>query len=297
MSSNPNPGNAMISPLIQWYPGHIAKAEKQLKKHIDKVDLVIEVRDARIPISTSHPHLEKWITNKKHLLVINRRDMITNKAIKEWDQWFKSEGKTPWWCNAKNGNGVAMIKEAAIRLGDELNERRKSRGMRSRAVRALTLGFPNVGKSALINRLTMQKVVESSRRAGVTKSLRWVRLGQQLDLLDAPGVLPPRLENQKAALLLAICDDIGQAAYDVESVGIAFLRLLSALEETYSGFNKESLKERYGIALENCEPNVHDWLANSASVHTSDDLRRMAQKLLDDFRKLLLGQISLELPK
>ncbi len=284
------------TPLIQWYPGHIAKAEKQLIRNISKVDLVIEVRDARIPISTSHPHLERWISNKKHLLVINRKDMISREAIKKWDNWFRSKGKAPWWCNAQDGSGIALIKTAAIQLGHELNERRISRGMRNRPVRALTLGFPNVGKSALINRLVNKKVVASSRRAGVTKSLRWVRVGQRIDLLDAPGVLPPRLENQKAALKLAICDDIGQAAYDIESVAIAFLKLLSNLEEIDSGFNQALFKSRYGSVLDSNGENIHQWLSDVSQRHTSSNSRRMAQKVLDDFRKLLLGRISLELP-
>ncbi len=292
----PITNKAFNTPLIQWYPGHIAKAEKQLTKNISKVDLIIEVRDARIPISTSHPHLERWIDNKKHLLVINRKDMISKEAIQKWDNWFKAKGEHPWWCNAQNGSGIALIKAAAIQLGQELNERRISRGMRYRPVRALTLGFPNVGKSALINRLVNKKVVASSRRAGVTKSLRWVRVGQKLDLLDAPGVLPPKLENQKAALRLAICDDIGQAAYDIESVAIAFLKLLCTQESIQTDFNRELIKSRYGISLGNSGEDFHKWLEDAANRHTSSDLRRMAQKVLDDFRKLSLGQISLELP-
>ncbi|KGG13178.1 ribosome biogenesis GTPase YlqF [Prochlorococcus marinus] len=285
-----------MTPLIQWYPGHIAKAERQLAKNIDQVDLVIEVRDARIPLSTSHPHLKKWIVNKKHLLVINRKDMITEKNLEEWDLWFKSNGETPRWCNAQNGTGIGVIKEAAIQMGEELNQRRELRGMRHRPVRALTLGFPNVGKSALINRLVNKKVVASSRRAGVTKSLQWVRLGQRLDLLDAPGVLPPRLDNQQAALRLAICDDIGQAAYDVESVAIAFLKLLHHLDNHNHERINNSLEKRYGIPFKRSKGDTHQWLENAANIHTSSDLRRMSHKLLDDFRKLLLGKIALELP-
>ena len=136
----------MSAPLIQWYPGHIAKAEKQLSSNLEKVDLIIEVRDARIPISTSHPYLERWIKNKKHLLVINRKDMISPGTIEAWTAWFKAQQKSVFWCNAKTGSGVNQIKTAAIQLGKELNDRRKSRGMRNRPVRALTLGFPNVGK-------------------------------------------------------------------------------------------------------------------------------------------------------
>ena len=173
----------------------------------------------------------------------------------------------------------------------------RNRGMRPRPVRALTLGFPNVGKSALINRLVKQKVVASARRAGVTRTLRWVRLGQDLDLLDAPGVLPPRLDDQQAALHLALCDDIGQAAYDGELVAQAFLRQLRALEpEGASGVALSVLESRYGTALAGATEDPALWLEAVAERHTSSDTARMAQRLLDDFRKSALGSIALELP-
>ena len=287
----------MSASIIQWYPGHIAKAEHQLSKHLGKVDLVLEVRDARIPLATAHPRLERWIQGKKHLLVINRRDMISSKALESWDSWFRNNGQTPWWCNAKSGTGIKQLQQAAIRAGDQLNQRRITRGMRSRPVRALTLGFPNVGKSALINRLVRQKVVESARRAGVTRSLRWVRLGQELDLLDAPGVLPPRLDDQQAALCLAFCDDIGQGAYDVELVAIALLEMLGSLENDLSaGVSFELLQRRYGIPISPKRTDLNTWLISVAQRHTSGDTLRMAQRILDDFRKTLLGKISLELP-
>ena len=287
----------MSSPSIQWYPGHIAKAEQQLKRHLDKVDLVIEVRDARIPLATGHPHLNRWIRGKQHLLVINRRDMITAEAREAWQQWFKDQGQSTVWCDAKAGTGVKQLQQAAIRAGDQLNERRRHRGMRPRAVRALTLGFPNVGKSALINRLVRQKVVASARRAGVTRTLRWVRLGQDLDLLDAPGVLPPRLDDQRAALHLALCDDIGQAAYDGEWAAQAFLRLLAALEPRgASGVSLSLLASRYGIPLVGDTADPALWIQAAAERHTSADTARMSQRLMDDFRKSALGSIALELP-
>ena len=287
----------MKKQLIQWYPGHIAKAEKQLKEHISKVDLVFEVRDARIPLATSHPYLQKWLKGKKQLLVINRKDMINVEAHQAWDKQFRSEGKVPWWCDAKNGTGVLQLKQAAIRAGQELNQRRLERGMKNRAIRVLTLGFPNVGKSALINRLVKKKVVSSSRKAGVTRSLRWVRLGQDLDLLDAPGVLPPILEDQTAALKLAICDDIGQAAYDTEQVAIDFISLLEQLKNTKeAGVKSMCLQKRYGIFFNESIDDKPLWLLSAAERHTSGDTLRMSQRILDDFRKNLLGNISLELP-
>jgi ribosome biogenesis GTPase A len=137
------------APPIQWYPGHIAKAEQQLKRNLEKVDLVIEVRDARIPLATGHPHLNRWLKGKQHLLVINRRDMVTKEAWAAWEQWFKAKGQRTVWCDAKAGTGVKQVQQAAIRAGDQLNERRRNRGMRPRAVRALTLGFPQCGEVGL----------------------------------------------------------------------------------------------------------------------------------------------------
>ena len=295
--SAPSAQLSVNAPAIQWYPGHIAKAEKALQEALAKVDLVIEVRDARIPIATGHPRLQRWITGKQHLLVLNRRDMIPVAAREAWDVWFRSQGQTPWWSDAKAGTGVKQLQQAAIRAGDSLNERRRNRGMKPRPVRALMLGFPNVGKSALINRLVRQKVVDSARRAGVTRSLRWVRLGQDLDLLDAPGVLPPRLDDQLAALHLALCDDIGQAAYDGEAVAMAFVQLLAGLEaQPGSGVKAGLLEGRYGVPVEADPPDADGWLRAAAERHTSGDTIRMAQRFLDDFRRGMLGPIALELP-
>ena len=290
----------MGAPQIQWYPGHIAKAEKALQAALAKVDLVIEVRDARIPLSTGHPRLQRWISGKQHLLVLNRRDMVPLQAQQSWDQWFRAAEQTIWWCDAKAGTGVKQLQQAAIRAGEALNGRRTARGMKPRPVRALMLGFPNVGKSALINRLVRQKVVDSARRAGVTRSLRWVRLGQELDLLDAPGVLPPRLDDQQAALRLALCDDIGQAAYDSEAVAVAFVQLLARLQMVpAAGVPADLLLQRYGIPLGQLpagDPDAETWLHEAASRHTSGDTTRMATKLLDDYRCARLGPIALELP-
>ena len=290
----------MATPQIQWYPGHIAKAEKALHDALGKVDLVIEVRDARIPLATGHPRLQRWINGKLHLLVLNRLDMVPVAVREGWSSWFREREQQVWGCDAKSGTGVKQLQQAAIRAGEALNARRAGRGMKPRPVRALMLGFPNVGKSALINRLVRQKVVDSARRAGVTRSLRWVRLGQELDLLDAPGVLPPRLDDQLAALRLALCDDIGQAAYDSEAVAVAFVGLLAQLASlAVANVPADLLPQRYGIALAQLsggEPDAEGWLLQAAERHTSGDTTRMATKLLDDFRCGRLGAIALELP-
>lgn len=229
--------------IIQWYPGHISKAERQLKEQLKRVDVVLEVRDARIPLASHHPQLKQWIGDKPRLLVLNREDMISDSLRKEWQEWFGAQGEIPFFTNAKDGKGVKAVKKASQSMEKQVNERRCSRGMLPRPVRAVVIGFPNVGKSALINRLLQRKIVASARKAGVTKQLQWVRISDQLELLDAPGVIPWKLENQEDALKLAICEDIGEAAYDNQLVAADFVDLLVKLG------SDEVLKSRYGLIL------------------------------------------------
>ncbi len=287
----------MEIPIIQWYPGHIAKAEKKLSEVINRVDLIIEVRDARIPLSTGHPHLNKWIINKKHILVINRADMISKDTITNWNKWFKKNNIYPLWSDAKNGKGIKEICKSAKESRLSIDKRRLSRGMKVRPIRALTLGFPNVGKSALINRIAKKKVVESARKAGVTRNLRWIRLDSGIDLLDAPGVIPPNLDNQKSALNLALCDDIGEAAYEIESVAIEFIKLILRLkEDKNANISLSKISDRYGVDISKILDSPYEWIDLVALKHTSGDRRRMAHKLLEDYRNQMLGKIALEVP-
>ena len=288
----------MDIPKIQWYPGHIAKAEKKLSEVINRVDLVIEVRDARIPLSTGHRHLNKWIKNKKHILVINRSDMISSNTINNWNKWFNDNDEYPHWCDAKRGIGIKAICKSTKESRLSIDNRRLSRGMKIRAIRALTLGFPNVGKSALINRIANKRVVESARKAGVTRNLRWIRLDSGIDLLDAPGVIPPNLEDQKSALNLALCDDIGEAAYEIESVAIEFIKIISKLnKEKNANISLKRISNRYGVDIKKAFESPSEWIDEVASKHTSGDRRRMAYKLLEDYRNQMLGKIALEVPK
>lgn len=281
--------------LIQWYPGHIAKAEKNLKEQLNRVDVVLEVRDARIPLATHHPQINEWVGNKARVLVLNRLDMISPHVRSLWTDWFKSQGEVAFFTNAQQGQGVVAISKAAQAAGVQLNERRRDRGMLPRPVRAVVIGFPNVGKSALINRLLGKRVVESAARPGVTRSLRWVRISEQLELLDAPGVIPLKMGNQEAAVKLAICDDIGQASYDNQLVAAAFVDLLNNLQETAADLIPNSpLYSRYEL-----DPVLYtgeEYLHALAEHRYKGDVERTARHLLTDFRKGLLGTIPLELP-
>lgn len=280
---------------IQWYPGHIAKAEKNLKEQLKLVDVVLEVRDARIPLATNHPEIPEWIGNKARILVLNRLDMITPEVRRLWTDWFKRQGEVAYFTNAKLGDGVATLLKAAQSAGVAVNERRKSRGMLPRPVRAVVIGFPNVGKSALINRLLKKKVVESAARPGVTRQLRWVRISPEVELLDAPGVIPLKLSDQEAALKLAICDDIGDASYDNQLVAAALINLLNYLSDVHSEFLPEKILEsRYGV-----DPAPHEgdeYLHLVAAHRNLGDVEKTARQFITDYRKGYLGTIPLEFP-
>ncbi|MEM8610925.1 MAG: ribosome biogenesis GTPase YlqF [Cyanobacteria bacterium P01_H01_bin.105] len=289
----------MSLPSIQWYPGHIAKAERSLKEQLKRVDVVLEVRDARIPVATHHPEVDGWIGDKARVLVLNRVDMISPEARQTWQTWFKDRGQAVYFTNAKQGKGVQNLLRAAQDAGKAMNERRKSRGMKPRPVRAVVIGFPNVGKSALINRLLKRKVVVSERRAGVTRQLRWVRISNEIELLDAPGIIPLKLNDQEAALKLAICDDIGNAAYDTQRVAAAFVDLIKDLDNrAEAGTYGDAIAARYNLPLVSNTGESYtgeSYLTVLAKRH-NDDLERAAHQLLNDFRKGTIGNLVLELP-
>lgn len=277
-----------MSSYIQWYPGHIAKAERELQEQLKHVDVVFEVLDARIPVATHHPQVPLWIGNKPRILVINRMDMIPKIVIQQWKEWFEAQEETPYFSDAQHTKGIQILAKAAQSVGKEVNQRRANRGMLPRPVRAVVMGFPNVGKSALINRLVGKKVVASARRAGVTRQLRWVRISSEIELLDAPGVIPSRLENQDDAVKLAICEDIGDAAYDNQRIAGALIDLLVEL-----GYDR-MLESRYNFdpIADTGEKCLHIF----AEKRFKGDYERAAVLLLNDFRKGSMGNIPLELP-
>ena len=280
---------------IQWYPGHIAKAERQLQEQLKYADVVFEVRDARIPLATFHPRLLEWVGDRARLLVVNRTDEISASARDRWETWFRDRGERPYFTNARDGKGVVQVARAARASGDRVNEKRRKRGLQPRAVRAAVIGFPNIGKSALINRLLNRRAVKSARRPGVTRRLQWVRLSDRLELLDAPGVIPSQLPDRLQALKLAICDDIGEAAYDTQLVAAAFVDRLCQLDARHADRPPAVLlEERYQLST--AELTGESYLHQLAAARFQTDVERAARSLLDDFRQGRLGKICLELP-
>jgi ribosome biogenesis GTPase A len=280
----------MSAPPIQWYPGHIAKAERQLKEQLRKVDVVLEILDARIPLASHHPQIDSWIGTKPKITVLNREDMIPEAAKQNWLRWFQSHEEQPYFTNAKQGKGIDAIKSAAQQTGVAMNQRRSDRGMRPRPVRAVVIGFPNVGKSALINRLVGKKIVVSERRAGVTRQLRWVKISQEIELLDAPGIIPWRLENQHDAVKLAICEDIGEASYDNQVVAAEAIDLLINI-----GYD-QVLKSRFNFEFNPAQTTGESFIQDVSDRSFKGDKERVARQVLYDFRTGNMGKIPLELP-
>lgn len=277
---------------IQWYPGHIAKAEKALLRQLKRVDVVLEVRDARIPLATAHPQVPEWVGDKGRVLILNRQDMISRPVRDLWTEWFAAQENNVYFTNAKLGKGIKVVAAAATAAGAAMNQRRRDRGMLPRPVRAVAIGFPNVGKSALINRLLGRRVVESAARPGVTRQLRWVRISKEIELLDAPGVIPAKLDDRDAAFKLAICDDIGEASYDNQLVAAELVELLKRLDDRVNSLN--DLRRRY--ELDPLPYAGEEYLHALAQLRYQGDTERTARQLLTDFRKGQLGAHGLELP-
>jgi ribosome biogenesis GTP-binding protein YlqF len=309
--------------VVQWYPGHIARAERQLKASLSMVDVVLEVRDARIPASTSHPQVPEWVGQRPRVLVMNRVDMITAGDRQAWDARLRRELEAqqrkggseaaqhvalsvPHWTDGKMGAGIPELRDALLAVGHLVNERRARRGLKPRAVRACVIGFPNIGKSALINRLVGRRVVESAPKPGVTRVLKWVRLGTPaahdasrsgpqkgtLEMLDAPGIIPVSFMDQAAAQRLAMCNDIGEAAYLCSAVSASLVEHMRRHPE--AARLAAELGRRYSLDPE--AGTGEDFVVALADRLFQGDVEKAGARLLRDFRYGTLGWFALEGP-
>jgi ribosome biogenesis GTP-binding protein YlqF len=280
--------------LVQWYPGHIARAERLLKEQLKGVDAVLEVRDCRLPLSTSHPEIGNWCGEKMRIVVLNRADMVSDKERAKWVNYLKSTGDVRVvLTDARAGKGVKKVKEMAMEVSEEINAKRKAKGLLPRPVRAAVVGYPNVGKSALINRLVGKAACASAPRPGVTRDLRWVRIGGDLDLLDAPGVLPARMHDQRAASRLAMANDIGEASYIASVMASAMIEELKRLPTWRSikpGIVKRFKEERVD------EMSGEEFVQRFADKTCGGDVERAGTRMLNDFRGGHIGNFCLELP-
>ncbi|CAN8074838.1 unnamed protein product [Agarophyton chilense] len=284
-----------VSPVIQWYPGHIAKAERALKESIKMVDVIIEVRDCRIPIATAHPEVSKWVGNKTCVLAMNRADLAPVAARSDWRRHLQESGEKVRFVDAKQGRGVRELKKLAMEASSGVNDKRKSRGLLPRAVRCLVIGYPNVGKSALINRLVGRRSTKSANKPGVTRNFQWVRISDTIELLDMPGIIPAKFISQDTALRLAICDDIGQAAYDTQLTASLMIDELKRVSTNFPGyFDFELLEKRFGVSARDMSGD--EFLYRASEALYNGNAERTAVRLLTEFRSGVLGPAALESP-
>lgn len=283
-------------PTIQWYPGHIAKAERALKESIKMVDVVIEVRDCRIPIATAHPDVGEWVGNRTRILAMNRADLAPECARSAWRQYLIDQGEKVRFINAKQGRGIKELKKLAMDAGSSVNEKRRSKGLLPRPIRCVVIGYPNVGKSALINRLVGRNAVKSANKPGVTRNFQWIRISDSIELLDMPGIIPAKLVSQDTALRLAICDDIGQAAYDFQIVAALLIDEVKRMSSRFPGFyDLTPLKERFKVDPLSCTG--EEFIHSAADKLYKGDIERFAVRLLTEFRSGVLGSAALEAPE
>lgn len=276
---------------VQWYPGHIAKTEKELKEQLKLIDVVIEVRDARIPLSTTHPQMDLWLGNRKRILVLNREDMISTADRNAWAMHFSRQGTKVVFSNGQLGMGTMKLSRLAKSLAAGVNVKRRGKGLLPRPVRAGIVGYPNVGKSSLINRLLKRRMCPAASRPGVTRELKWVRFGKDLELLDSPGILPMRISDQATAIKLAICDDIGERSYDVADVAAILVQMLAKLPTV----GMKALQNRYKVDVDGqCGKMFIEKLALRLF---NGDVHQAAFRVLSDFRKGKFGWVALERPR
>ena len=276
---------------IQWYPGHMTKAKRAMSDAIKLVDIIIEMTDARAPEATRNPEIMELGSNKSRIIILNKADLSDEGANNRWASHYKEQGYECMFMDSRKKNGVNALIKAIENVSKDKRERDAKRGIKNRPVRAMVAGIPNVGKSSLINRLSGGTKTKVENRPGVTRAKQWIRLGAQLELLDMPGILWPKFEDQQAALHLAFTGAINDNVYDVGSV---VLLLLNRLRED----SPQSLCTRYRLDEPLPEEvELLDAIGRKRGCLRAGgkiDYEKAEQVILTDFRSGRLGRISLD---
>lgn len=272
---------------INWYPGHMKKTRELIAENLKMVDLVIEVIDARIPVSSRNPIIDELVKTKKRIIILNKSDLSDGKANNAWAEYFKKQGNMVLAMNCMSGGGVNQLYKILNRLQEEKNEGQ----LRKKPLRMMIVGVPNVGKSSLINRMTGKKSAKTGDRPGVTKGKQWLGLENGMQLLDTPGILWPKFEDPEVGLNLAFCGSIKDEILDVATLA---LELIKVLQKDYP----QLLKDRY--KLDEIEEDAFTNMENIARKRgfilpgKRIDYERCGKTVLDEFRSGKIGNITLE---
>jgi ribosome biogenesis GTPase A len=277
----------------QWYPGHMTKAKRMMQENIKLIDLIIELVDARIPMSSRNPDIDELGKGKSRIILLNKSDLADAGLNQEWESFFKEKGYFVQQLNAKTGAGIKNIQALVQESCKEKIERDRKRGIINRPVRAMVVGIPNVGKSTFINSFAGKACAKTGNKPGVTKGKQWIRLNKNLELLDTPGILWPKFEDQKIGERLALIGSINDEILHVDELAVALIR---NLKNSYL----DLLEKRYNITM---DEDAYDTLKKIAIARRClqkgelPDVDRASSMLLEDFRSGKLGRITLERPE
>ena len=278
---------------IQWYPGHMTKTRRQIEADLKLVDAVCEIVDARIPVSSRNPDIDELGKGKARIILLNKSDLADAGLNQEWESFFKEKGYFVQQLNAKTGAGIKNIQALVQESCKEKIERDRKRGIINRPVRAMVVGIPNVGKSTFINSFAGKACAKTGNKPGVTKGKQWIRLNKNLELLDTPGILWPKFEDQKIGERLALIGSINDEILHVDELAVALIR---NLKNSYL----DLLEKRYDITI---DEDAYDTLKKIAIARKClqkgelPDVDRASSMLLEDFRSGKLGRITLERPE
>jgi ribosome biogenesis GTPase A len=277
----------------QWYPGHMTKARRMMQENIKLIDLVIELVDARVPMSSRNPDIDELSKNKARIILLNKSDLADGKYNDAWTAYFKEKGFHVLEINSKTGNGIKAIQGLVQEACKEKTERDRKRGIQNRPVRAMVVGIPNVGKSTFINAFAGKACTKTGNKPGVTKGKQWIRLNRNLELLDTPGILWPRFENQAVGERLAMIGSINDEILHLDELSAAVLKYVM---KEYPGL----IAKRYDIEE---KEDVYDVLKavcisrRCFQKGEEPDIERASRIIIEDFRSGKLGRITLEHPE
>lgn len=279
---------------FQWYPGHMTKAKRMMQEDIKLIDVVIELVDTRIPLSSKNPDIDKLAQNKARIILLNKYDLAHEGSTTQWKEWFEKQGFFVALVNSKSGSGVRAVNDMILKACKEKIARDKRKGILNRPVRAMIVGIPNVGKSTFINSFAGKACTKTGNKPGVTKGKQWIRLNKNAELLDTPGILWPKFEDQSVGLRLAW---IGSIKEEILNVAELSLELISFLTKHYKGI----LDSRYEISIgEDSSLEILQKIAEKRGCLLKGgelNLDKAAGILMDDFRSGKLGRITLEFPQ
>ena len=279
---------------FQWYPGHMTKAKRQMQEDIKLVDLVIELVDARIPLASRNPDIDELGKNKYRLILLNKADLADERQNQQWAAWFREKGFFVVELDARKKNAMKTIQSTILEACREKIERDRRRGIKNRPVRAMVAGIPNVGKCTFINTFAGKACAKTGNKPGVTKGKQWIRLNKNVELLDTPGILWPKFEDQAVGMRLAM---IGSMNDDLLNIDELSLELISYLKQYYPG----ALAERYQVSENHERPvEILEEIAGNRNCIKAGgelDYSKAAALVIDEFRSGTIGRITLEWPE